>query len=91
MNMHNTLNIHYPKYVKINTLNIDLMENVKYKIKSYDIYDRKNKSPTADPNFNYEIIYEEIIHTKKQTHAKQISKILINTNTRNQHGSLKAC
>ena len=49
----NTVKIHFPpRYVKINTINIEAMTNVMDEIKSDDIYDRLNKSPTTDPNLN---------------------------------------
>ena len=73
--MHNTLKIHDPpKYVKINTLNIEAMENVKLKIKSDDVYDRINKSPSADQNFNYDILYEEIICAKNKNMPNKLAK-----------------
>ena len=51
------------------------LTNVTNEIKSDDIYDRLHKSPTADPNIDYDIMHEAIIRAKKQIHAKQISKI----------------
>ena len=66
--MHNTVKIHsLPKYVNMNTLNVEAMTNVMNDIKSDDIYDRLNKSPTADPNLNYDILHEEITRVKTNT------------------------
>ena len=44
-----------PKFVKINVLNDDAM-HVKNEIKSYDTYNKRNKNPNADTNFNYLMI-----------------------------------
>ena len=60
MIMHNTEKLHpHPKYVKINTVHADAM------IKSGNIYDKLSKNSTADPNYNYDIIYKE--NTRRKT------------------------
>ena len=65
MIMHNTVKLQSPsKYVKLNTLNADAMINVTNEIKLGNIYDFFNKNPNADPNYNYDIIYEEITRAK---------------------------
>ena len=75
MIMHNTVKLQsQPKYVKINTLNENAMINVMNEIKLGNIYEKLNTNPNADPNYNYDIIYEEITRTKTK-HAKQISEI----------------
>ena len=45
MIMHNTVKIHSPpRYVKMNTPNVEAMTNVMNEIKADDIYDRLNKN-----------------------------------------------
>ena len=55
-----------PKYVKINISNEEAMYKVKYETKSSAIYNKLNKNQTVDRNFNYEIIYEEILQAKNK-------------------------
>ena len=52
-----------PKFVKINVLNDDAVK-VKNEIKSYDTYNKLNKSPNADTNLNYDIIFNDIVSAK---------------------------
>ena len=55
-----------PKYVKINILSTEAMQNVRHEIKSDDIYNKLNKIPNANPNLNYDIIYKEILRSKNK-------------------------
>ena len=55
-----------PKYVKINILSIEAMQNVRHEIKSDDIYNKLNKIPNANPNINYDIICKEILLSKNK-------------------------
>ena len=65
MIMHNTVKLQSPpKYVKMNTLNADAMINIMNELKLGNIYETFNKNPNADPNYNYDIIYEEITRAK---------------------------
>ena len=90
MIIHNTVKIHFPpRYVKMNTINLEAMKNVMDEIKPDDIYNRLNKSPTTDPNLNCDTIHEEITRAKKHMSSKLVN--FINSNTRNQHGSFRVC
>ena len=55
-----------PKYVKINILSTEAMQNVRHEIKSDDIYNKLNKIPNANPSLNYDIIYKEILQSKNK-------------------------
>ena len=75
MIMHNTVKLQSPpKYVKINTLNENAMINVMNEIKLGNIYEKLNTNPNADPNYNYDIIYEEITHAKTKHMPNKLVK-----------------
>ena len=62
------------------------MISVMNEIKSGNIYDKLNKKSTADPNCNYDIIYNEITRAKT-IHMPNKLNNLIYINIRNQLGS----
>ena len=55
-----------PKYVKINIVSTEAMQNVRHEIKSEEIYNKFNKKPTADPNSNYNTLCNEILRSKNK-------------------------
>ena len=55
-----------PKYVKINIVSTEAMHNVRHEIKSEEIYNKFNKKPTADPNSNYNTLYNGILRSKNK-------------------------
>ena len=55
-----------PKYVKINVLSTEAMQNVMHEIKSDEIYNKLNKISNANPNLNYYIIYKDILRSKNK-------------------------
>ena len=72
---HNTVKLQSPpKYVKVNTLNADAMIKVMNEIKLGNIYEKLNKNPNADPNYNYDIIYEEITRAKTKHMLSKLVK-----------------
>ena len=62
------------KYVKINILSREAMQNVRHEIKSDDVYKKLNTIPNTYPNLNYDIIYKEILRSKNKYMPSKLVK-----------------
>ena len=64
----------HPKFIKLKIVSEQAMINVKHEIRSDVLYNKLDKSLTADTNITYEIIHDEIARAKNKCMPSKIVK-----------------
>ena len=64
----------HPKFIKLKSVSEQAMINVKHEIRSDVLYNKLDKSLTADTNITYEIIHDEIARAKNKCMPSKIVK-----------------